>query len=219
MLWKCCEHFVNNLVSMWWNYEYFVIISRTIWWTRGEHVETMSWTFCEHFVNICCTFGEGRRQLLMKDNSRVEGPEPEGAPCFLPLIAWTGAAWKKRSRGRSKKKLGAEATKNMRLMYWLLENKKHKEIVHLLHGELKLGKQRKYVLCILVSCDVYHHEENSIFCSDLISFSVIPLFVDLSHIYFLYHAIHICVPNSWYLRYLSCERAQMYQLFGTQIWF
>ena len=103
MLWKCCEHVVNNLVNMWWNYEYFVIISRTIWWTRGEHVETMSWTFCEHFVNICCTFGEGRRQLLMKDNSRAEGPEPEGAPCFLPLIAWTGTAWKKGAGAAPKK--------------------------------------------------------------------------------------------------------------------
>ena len=36
---------------------------------------------------------------------------------------------------------------------------------------------------------------------------------------FYYFAIHICVPISWYtsLRYLSCERAQRYQLFGTQI--
>ena len=39
-----------------------------------------------------------------------------------------------------------------------------------------------------------------------------------SHIYLLCH--HICVPNSWNIsmRYLSCERAQIYQLFGTQIW-
>ena len=35
-----------------------------------------------------------------------------------------------------------------------------------------------------------------------------------------YFAIHICVPNSWYisLRYLSCEKAQRYQPFGTKIW-
>ena len=36
----------------------------------------------------------------------------------------------------------------------------------------------------------------------------------------VYYAFHICVPNSWYiyLHYLSCERAQRYQMFGTQIW-
>ena len=34
-----------------------------------------------------------------------------------------------------------------------------------------------------------------------------------------YNASHICVPNSLfiYLRYLSCERAHCFHLFGTQI--
>ena len=37
---------------------------------------------------------------------------------------------------------------------------------------------------------------------------------------FTHYAIQICVPNSWFIsqRYLSLERTQRYQLFGTQIW-
>ena len=45
-------------------------------------------------------------------------------------------------------------------------------------------------------------------------------FCGYPHRFLWYKAIHICVPNSrWInLSYLSCVRAQIYQLFGTKIW-
>ena len=68
--------------------------------------------------------------------------EPEGAACFWPLGA--GATCRKENRsgatleekkteaGAAPKTSGTGAAKNLRLLYWLLEDKKHMEIVHLL---------------------------------------------------------------------------------------
>ena len=53
--------------------------------------------------------------------SRAEEPEPEGAACVWPLGA-----------GAAPKKIGTGAAKNMLLLYRLLEDKKHREIVLLL---------------------------------------------------------------------------------------
>ena len=56
-----------------------------------------------------------------------------GAGCFWILGA--GAGWEKKQETEPdpfQKKPGAGAAKNMPLQYQLLEDKKHKEIVHLL---------------------------------------------------------------------------------------
>ena len=55
-------------------------------------------------------------------------PEPVIAGCFWVL----GAVWEKNQEPEPLQKKGAGATKNITLLYQLLEEKKHKEIVHLL---------------------------------------------------------------------------------------
>ena len=57
--------------------------------------------------------------------------------CFVEHFAYYSAVLGSRSRLRKIPGFGAGAAKNMLLLYWLLEDKKHKEIVHLL---LSLGK-------------------------------------------------------------------------------
>ena len=67
-------------------------------------------------------WGSGAGRIRMFSRSRM----------FLALGA--EAAWKKQGAGAraAPKKSGAGAAKNMRLLYRLLEDKTHKEIVHLL---------------------------------------------------------------------------------------
>ena len=62
------------------------------------------------------------KNLFSKDMSANEGGQGWGAEAGCFLVLWAGAGWEKKQE--------PEPQKNMTLLYRLLEDKKHKEIVH-----------------------------------------------------------------------------------------
>ena len=60
----------------------------------------------------------------------------------------------------------------------------------------------------------------SIYSSNSLSIHLNTLCISIYQSKYLYHIIHIWVPNGWYIWkcHLSCRAVQRYHLIGTQIW-